>query len=390
MLLIKKHYKKIICAVLCLILLTGFSITGLFNSNKADFDFSARQIDVEQMTYGEKVETLINQFNSYEAKNTATTISFDGDMFASVGEILGFDSLSNLEDEVVKKFATTYDYETNTFYMNVSYYSGDILLESVEAEVEPMHDEARDDGYIEYEGQRFYFSESFDVDTLNECIAGVDDLVVVGVGAVIVCGILITMAVTPPSVHQEIIRNITYVVETVVQAVKSFWGWFTRWVTQIFTRTKAVESTTIITTKTPTLQINGSKIETKAITKEAAMALPKTAYYLAFADPTNNLFYVSIVNIQKSIAIAIMAAPMVTPCIANTSYTMVASVYTIYETSAIHIMDQVGYNARTPKYSPEEEKGFFHYHSVATIIVKSSKYPNGSPHSPHMFFNIQI
>lgn len=305
--LIKNNYKKFICILMGLIIMCCFTMANALNSNVSLSDMSTRAIDVSQLTYGEKINVLLDEFNDYETTNTETTISFQGEMYASIGEILGFDSLSNQEETVVKKFNTSYDYGTNSFYMNISYSSGDDLLETVSTSVEPQYDEERDDGYIEYEGERFYFSESFDSNGLNECIAGVDDAIVVGVGAVIVCGILITMAVTPPSVHQEIIKSLTYVTQTIVEAVKSFWGWFTKWVTKVFTRTTAVETTTVVEIKTPTLELDKEKIETKEMSKEDRLRLPKTSYYLAFADPSNNKMYISTVNISSTQAKAIMS-----------------------------------------------------------------------------------
>lgn len=387
---VKKHYDKFLSIILVLVLLTTFLVAGFYRQENNLSDASIRTIDVEQKTYGEKTELLLEQFNSYQAINTEISVGFEGDMYASIGEILGFDSLAYQDETVVKKFKTNYDYTTNKFYMNISYYSGSTLLESADVEVEPLYDEELDDGYIEFEGNRIYFSESFEVDGLNECIAGVDDVAVIGVGAVVVCGILITLAVTPPSVHQDIITKINYVCETVVQAVKSFWGWFTRWITKVFTRTVAVETTTIVVYQTPTITIDKVKYETKKITKEELDKLPKSEYYIAFADPTNNSFYLSTVNIKIPQATAIMALPTSVKCIGNENYEMLTSVYTATEYGAWNIMDKVGYNVRTPMGSPEYENGLYHYHSQATKYIRTSKYPNGGYYSPHLFFSIPM
>lgn len=71
------------------------------------------------------------------------------------------------KEDVIKKVKTNYDYSTNTFGMIVLHYSGDALLERLKSEAEPLYDEERYDGYIEFNEERYYFSETFDTNGLN-------------------------------------------------------------------------------------------------------------------------------------------------------------------------------------------------------------------------------
>ncbi|MCH5159702.1 MAG: hypothetical protein J1F66_02500 [Clostridiales bacterium] len=386
MLFLKKHITKIISLALCLVLLVSIAIICLVQEDSNISDATIRLIDVEQATNGEKVDSLIAKFNEYNSTHTDTSIGFEGEMYASIGEILGFDSLAYQKEDVIKKVKTNYDYSTNTFSMVVSYYSGNTLLERVESEAEPLYDEERDDGYIEFEGERYYFSESFDTNGLNECIAGVDDVAVIGVGAVLVCGVLITLAVTPPSVQQEIVRSVTTIVETVVETVRSFWRWFTSWVKKVFTRTKVVETTTVVTITTPKVKVNEKEYETTRVKAEEREKLPEKAYYLALADPTNDTFYMSISQIDEAIAIAVMMVATPVDCIGKIDYQMILSVYTQNHSDTEPIMSAVGYSPLTPYGRPDWEKGLYHYHSLASAFIYAPSCKNGAKRSPHMFF----
>ena len=105
-------------------------------------------------------------------------------------------------------------------------------------------------------------------------------------------------------------------------------------------------------------------------------------YYLVFADTTNKKIYIS-KDIKKEIAIAILSFPIVVNCIGNSNVQMMASTFTIMKDDAYNIACEAGLNPRTPYEMPEFEYGFYHYHSIATALVKtkSGMFENRNPHS---------
>ena len=62
---------------------------------------------------------------------------------------------------------------------------------------------------------------------------------------------------------------------------------------------------------------------------------------------------------------------------------MMASTFTIMKDDAYNIACEAGLNPRTPYEMPEFEYGFYHYHSIATALVKtkSGMFENRNPHS---------
>lgn len=178
---------------------------------------------------------------------------------------------------------------------------------------------------------------------------------------------MITLAVTTPAVQQKNVRSVTTIVETIIETVKSFWRWFASWSKKIFTRTKVVETTTVITITTPKVK------------------RPEKAYCLALADPANDTFYMSICQIDETIATAVMTAIPI-DCIGKTDYQMILSVFTKNHSDAATIMNVVGYGPRTPYDAPELEKGLYHYYSLAYAFIYTPNCKNDAKRSPHMFF----
>ena len=182
-------------------------------------------------------------------------------------------------EQIEKKFSTNYNYLTNEFILEVKIYQDGILIDSLSQEANPLYDAEKDEGYIEFEGERIYLADCLDIDVLNDCVAFADDI---AIGALVASALLITVVVTSPSVQQTITTTVTQVVETVVSAVKSFWSWLTSWITKTFTRT--VTTTTTVTTYTPTLTISNVKYETKTVTFTDLKSYPVGKYYLCFVS----------------------------------------------------------------------------------------------------------
>lgn len=255
------------------------------------------------------------------------------------------------------------------------------LIESWNEVVSPLYDEEKDEGYIEFEGQRYYFSDCLEIESLNECIAGVDDAIVIGGGTLAVVALAVTIVVTPPSVHEEIINTVTEITETVVQTVRSFWRWFKRWITKTFTRTRKVTTTTVQTVYTPTLEIDGIQIKTKEVSLtdlKKENLYPSGKFYLCYVS---SKIYISTVEISQSAAIAVLKSGIV-QVDKNTGKEMLASTFTRGRNDAFTIASIAGLNPRTPYEKPDFEKGAYHYHSSVEVFV------NNELRSPHSFYLI--
>ena len=356
-----KTKSKILMSIVAIILSTVLlfiAVSALFNSKTTpDVELNARTVKVEQLTYGEHIESLVDQFDSYTTDNTENSISFNGTIISSLSELYGINNLSENSEKIEKKISTNYNYLTNEFVLEVNIYQDGILIDSLSQEADPLYDSEKDEGYIEYEGERIYLSDCLDIDVLNDCVAVVDDI---AIGALVASALLITIVVTSPSVQQTITTTVTQVVETVVSAVKSFWRWLTRWVTKTFTRT--VTTTTTVTTYTPTLTISNVKYETKKVTLTELKKYPVGKYCLCFVS--GGIIYISVSTISDVIATSILMSAIVVND-KNTGKKMIASTFTQLESDAYRVALAAGLNSRTPLGSPDFDHGAWHYHSRA-------------------------
>lgn len=363
----------------------GFDRSIFFLMYKKKIIPDIRTIEVNQFTYEEQGQKMLNKFDEYDIDATETTLNFSGSMTVSLGEIFGFDFLSDVSGNAKKTFSISYNIETNEFFVEISYRDGEYLINTIKERGEPIVDEERDDAYMEIDGQRVYFSEAFDINSLDNCIALVDDAAVVAVGLVVVAAVLLYV-VCVPTARTTVITTLQTITTTVVEAVKSFWSWLTSWVTR--TTTTTVVQTTVATVYTPSLVLNNEKVETQEMTKEMIDKLPQGAYFLCFADSSNGKIYMSIVQITQSVAIGIMNTVILVPCIGKPSEQMVASIFSLNETHIFLVMDIVGYSVRTPRWYPENHgigKGYlWHYHSLSEIKVGSVYY------APHAFFGLPV
>jgi hypothetical protein len=269
--------------------------------------------------------------------------------------------------------------------LTLSYYDGDSLVETSTNETVPVYDEEKDDAYVTVGDTKYYFSDTFDADEFEQCVAIVDDAVAVG-AVVIVGAVALTICAVAATVNYDVSTKIVYEVETffetVASSIRSFFSWFTRWIKKAVTR--VVEKVTTVVTKvaTPAISVNNERIETAEISVTDIKKKERNSYYLVFADTTNNKIYIS-KDIRKEIAIAILSFPIVVNCIGNSNVQMMASTFTIMKDDAYNITCEAGLNPRTPYEMPEFEYGFYHYHSIATAMVKtkSGKLEYRNPHS---------
>lgn len=399
----------IIATIMGFIMLALFflSVTPVIKSVEPK-DSLIRTVQVEQITNGEQVVNLISKFDYYETSYDDTSIYFEGILPVKISNA---DNISSGNDTLDKKFKTRYNYTTNEFIVEVSLLDNGIVTESWEKVATPHYDEELDEGYLELDGERVYISECFDDTVIDNCVAGT---IIAGAGCVAAVAAVIIIVATPPSTYQEIGYKIEQVVETVVEKIKSFWGWLKRWVKRIFTRTRTVVKETVTTVYAPSISINGVKCDTVAKTKAEIIALPRgeqysetPIYYLAYASglaldgetkdtslESDGLFIGPQITYEQ--AVAIMTQPNYTEVERdNVKFRYVNSVYTYWQYDIINLMNEptVGFNSDTPCNRPERHNGgLLHYHPMAKYFVnvpfidkkKNKEYTK--KYRPHAFF----
>lgn len=333
-----------------------------------------RSVPISYTSYEEQVNILINSFSDYSSYNNSCGIQFEGSLPIN---LLNEDSIADSNKNYEKKIKTNYDFTTNLFWVEISVYEETVMIDSWQETVEPLYDKEKDEGYIEIDNERFYLSECFKSDTLDNCF--VPAIAIGAVGVVAASALAVTILVASPTIRQEICQTVTTVVETVVQSVRTFFGWFCRWIKQTFTRTHTVTTPSVVTKYTPTLIINGINIETEEVTINDLYRedkYPKGNYYLCFVSKK---IYVSVLPIKDYEAKEILKSGTIVTD-ENSGSQMLASTYTRCKDDAYRIAVAAGLNSRTPYSKPEFEHGAYHYHSSIEKEI------NGEIHSPHSFF----
>ena len=401
----KMHIVGVIAAIMGFIMLALFfiSVSPVIKSVEPNNSL-IRTMQVEQITNGEQIENLISKFDYYDTSYDDTSIYFEGVMAVAVNNS---DNISSANDTLDKKFKTRYDYTTNEFFVEVSLFDEGVLVDSWEKVATPNYDEELDEGYLELDGEKVYISECFDDSVIDNCFAPA--AAAVGVGAVCVFAVaaVVIMAV-PTSAYEEIGYKIEQIVETVVEAVKSFWSWLKRWVKKTFTRTVVTETTT--TVHVPTMIIDGVKFEARAKSKAEVKALPRTdaegmpIYYLAYASGIPNQKNVEDTSLKEGEifignpltleqAISVLTTPEVTvvEVTKELKFSYVPSIFSYYESDIIDVMDFVGYHEMTPRNKPEWDCngvvfGMPHYHPVETYNLQVEVSKGTKTYRHHAFF----
>lgn len=378
----KKNIIRFFLLFTCLLLI----VSGSIIKSSSNDESVVREIGVEYKTHEEQLSLILDSFDSYNSDFSNNHLTFNSEKIVSVKENDNFEYLSDKKtDELTQKISTDYNLEKNVFTFTLSYYDGNTLVETSTKETIPVYDEDKDDAYVTVGDAKYYFSDTFDVDEFEKCIAIVDD--VIAAGAVVIVGaVALTICAVASTVNYDVSTQIVYEVETffetVASKIKSFFSWFTRWIKIAVTR--VVEKVVTVVTKvtTPAISVNNERIETAEISMADLKKKERNNYYLVFADTTNNKIYIS-KDIRKEIAIAILSFPIVVNCIGNSNVQMMASTFTIMKDDAYNITCEAGLNPRTPYGMPEFEYGFYHYHSIATAMVKtkSGKFEYRNPHS---------
>lgn len=365
--------------ILVLILSLSFMLGSYLNSSN---QLATREVDVDSigtLSYEEKVEKLLNDFDMYSYEFNANTLSFNGEVTRSVGYFSKFDFLSTTTNsEVTQKYSTQLDLEEERFVLIISYYQNNELIEKTEQETTPIFDSEKNDYFIKLDnGQLLSVSETMNKNNMDNCIALVDDAAVLLTAA---------LALTVVAAAPYIANVVTTVVTQVISWVRSFFWWLR----SLFVKT--VVTTVVTQVASPSITIANTTYRTEAKTKADIQALDPSLYFAAFADPTNGKMYLTVIPIEEAAAVAILNTPIVVPCIGDTSRTMIASTYTFYEVNALRVASVVGLNARTPAWAPEVHGSggyFWHYHTISSAITLG-KGGVEQISNPHSFFGLPV
>lgn len=385
---IKWNLKVVLVVIICLTCLLGGILVETLTQTQEPFNPEVREINANELssvTIKTQAQKMINQFTSYDCDATENSINFNGEVNVDWGKLKGFDYLSTEDKSKLKKnISASYDFETGIFYVRVKYTdeSGEIIEEITES-VEPEYDEVNDDVYFYYEGEKYSMTALLETEAMDNCVSGT---LVAGSAAVALAGVfLVSVVASDPTIVQSTIIVFEKVVNVIVEKVKAVFGWFARLFTRTKTETTYVPRTKIVYEKTPSVEINGVKYITEYVPPAQLKNKSSSVYYIAFADTTTGKMYLSTQSITEQVAIEIMKKPVAVPCMANSKFQMIVSVFSIYEKKARHIAQVAGGDVTVPDiHSPVR-----HYHSNKEIEIMTSR-DGGKMEKrrPHAFFAI--
>lgn len=372
-----------------MLLITAF--TGLFACS--GFGFDETNTDVERyeietgMTYEEKVEQLLGQFDDYQT-------DIDGDVLAFCGSVQTSYSASKIEylsatdDDITKDYSASFDTETGIVTLTISYIDDENVIKADSYETVPYYVEEDNDYYIDFNNEVFSIGNMLMSGKINECIAIVDDVAVLGTCAVLLAGAyLLTVIANDPTYQMAVNDVITQVTEAVTTVVKSIISWFKSIVQTVVRYVTKTVVTTIKTVKT----IYNVTVASVDFTLEEATAekyKDNGKYYLALADTVDGNVYMSNLEINKDFASAVLSTGALVPLATKSSIRVYLSTYTFRQTDARDIAVQAssrlgmgGLVIQHPAHTTSGKIGmyFAHFHPC---------YPY--QHSAHSFFGTPV
>lgn len=340
-----------------------------------------RDVNVNElgmMSYEEKVEKILEPFDSYGGKVDEERLQFESTMeIVKTENNLQFLTSVQTGQVIVKKFNTTLDTENEVFNIITNYIVDDEIIYTEEIETIPYYDEEIDDYFIEMpDGEIVSVKSQLLNDSIDNCLAM--EAAMVGTVGAAAAGVVLLLAATIIVCDPTTTTTITNVMVQVVSWVRSFFRWFR----SIFKKVVTYITSQVITqTLTPAISVSDVKYETKELTKDMVKTLNASAYYLCFADPTNGKMYISILQIDYDTALTIMCVPTLVPCIGNSNKDMIASIFTISEIMAYEIAVQAGIYSIVPKNHGQNKGYYWHYHSIYEVATRQ-----GMLARPHAFF----
>ena len=291
-----KVFKKSILPIFLTLTLCFCLIIPSFLSTKEQT--VVRNIDVEEIgavSYEEKVEQLLGQFDEYNFDTSGDSITFEGVIDISSFDLYGVNFLSSNADTTIKKYKTNLDAENEKFYVVTQYIQDNIVVYEESVESKPYYDENSDDYYVEMpDGSVVSVYNSLMENNFNECL-------VLTTTAVAATELALLLASTVIICSPTITTTITTVVTTIVSWVKSFFSWFR----SLFTRKTTKQITQVVTTTiTYTITIAGTQI--KAEKFEDSKDYEESKYYIAIADTADGFLYVTKESVSDTVALAIL------------------------------------------------------------------------------------
>lgn len=355
---------KLITTFMLLLVMSMSLIVPAFIKDRSREEVATRDINVEELamlSYEDKAEEILSNFDSYEISNSASTISLEAEVDLSGSTILDTKELSSAADKTIKKYSVDLDTENEKFYIVVQYLQDDVIVYEERVETTPYYDEYMDDYYVDMpDGTTISMYETLTTSNLEECCA---TLVIAGVAlttaeaaALIAAFVIVATPV--------IVQVVTVVVETIITWVKSFWSWFkSLWTAKTTTKTTKVVTTTI----SYTVSIAQTKVDVKKYEKERKFN--KGKYYVAIGDTVDGFLYVSDVEISEAAAIAILTSEEYVRGATKDKYgkypQLVISIYTPSGTDALKVALSAGTLLGIPGVTHHKatRPGYFdHYH----------------------------
>lgn len=352
----------------------------------AKTSLTERDINVNElgmMSYEEKVEQILEPFDSYGGEVDEERLQFESTMeIVKTENNLQF--LTNVQtgQVVLKEFNTILDTDKEVFYITTNYIVDDEVIYTEEIETVPYYDEETDDYFIEMpDGEIVSVKEIVNnEENMQECLAMEAAMVgTAGTAAVAVLAATLLLA-TVVVLQPQIDVDVTYVTKKVVSWVKSFFRWF-RSILKAVVRT----ITTAVITKTISYSItyDYKTYKLKPFTKELAKAV--SGYYLALADTDDGLLYVCPIPLTMEKALPfLIASEAITIGSAHkgSNKSFVLSLYTSTALMACTIAVEAGTLLGNPGaiLHTASKTGYFdHYHPGGLYIRENN---------PHVFYGL--
>ncbi len=227
-------------------------------------NLATRNVNVNEIgsiSYEEKVEQLLSNFDEYNITSTESALSLEGIVDISNFDFSGFQYLSTNAKTTIKKYKTDLDLENEKFYIITEYIQDDIIVHTETVETTPYYDDYEDDYYIAMpDGSNVSLSDSLKTSNFNECVVA---LTVLGV-ALTATEVAILLAAVAIIAAPVIVESVSVVVTAVTTWVRNFRNWFRSIWSKKTTR---VKTTTTTTTLSYNISISGTKVEAKPLKK---------------------------------------------------------------------------------------------------------------------------
>lgn len=377
--MIKKVIKRILFLFFIVIV-----VSVVCSCSKEDKTETIETYEIQTgMTYEEKVDELLSQFDTYVSYTNGNYMCFDGEIETTYKESQ-IDFLSNIETPLTKKYSASLDAETGIINLEVSYLDNDITIKAESYEAMPYYDELSDDYLFEFEGEVFSVANMIYEGTVNECIAGVDDVAVIGGCAVLIGGLFLISAITQDPTYQRSITTVVQqVTETISTVVKSILSWFRSiFRTIVSTITKTIVKTVEVV-KT-IYKVAVADITFEFVEADASKYKNDGSYYLALADTSyggGGKVYFSTLKIDRNFAIAVLRSSQfvgLVNSLGNRAQVLL-STYTFSAYDAMTIAEEASLNGGVT-YHPAHAKSwkpgvyFAHYHPTNPYLTSAHSF----------------